>query len=201
VLSCLYLASMVLKHHENQGRQEEDLPMLEWACRNLLYNAQEQLHGFLRNFPNAFLAGVMRVLIFPRGRVYSAPEDRLARRVAALVTSPTAARERLAEFTYRTLEPTNPLGLLQEALLLAVQLEPLEKRIRVEGVKTGRVTALDLPGRIQQALAIGLISETEAAALRDYDRKVMDLIHVDDFEPQALGTQAQPAARSSAHVA
>jgi acyl-CoA dehydrogenase len=201
VLSSLYLASMVLKHHENQGRQEEDLPILEWACRNLLYDAQEQLHGFLRNFPNAFLAGVMRVLIFPRGRVYSAPADRLGRRVAALVTSPTSARERLGEFAYRTLEPTNPLGLLQEALLLAVQLEPLEKRIRVEGVKTGRVTALDLPGRIQQALAIGLISETEAAALRDYDRKVMDLIHVDDFEPDAFGTQAQPAPRSSAHVA
>jgi acyl-CoA dehydrogenase len=201
VLSCLYLASMVLKHHENQGRQEEDLPMLEWACRHLLYNAQEQLHGFLRNFPNAFLAGAMRLLIFPRGRVYSAPGDRLGRRVAALVTSPTTARERLGEFAYRTLEPTNPLGLLQEALLLAVQLEPLEKRIRVEGVKTGRVTALDLPGRIQQALAIGLISETEAAALRDYDRKVMDLINVDDFEPQAFGTQAQAATRSSAHVA
>ena len=82
-----------------------------------------------------------------------------------------------------------------------MQLEPLEKRIRVEGVKTGRVTALDLPGRIQQALAVGLISETEAAALRDYDRKVMDLIHVDDFAPDALGTQALPAARSSAHVA
>src|ERR1700736_604160 len=203
VLSCMYLASMVLKHHENQGRHEEDLPIVEWACRNLLYHAQEQLHGFLRNFPNRPLAAVMRGLIFPRGRFYSAPGDRLGRMVAGLVTSPTAARERLCQYIYWTLEPGNPLGLLQEALLLAVQLEPLEKRIRVEGVKTGKVTALDLPGRIQQALAVGLISETEAAALRDYDRKVMDLIHVDDFEPQALGTLSAPLpqAPASAHVA
>ncbi len=201
VLSYMYLASMVLKHHENQGRREEDLPIVEWACRTLLYDAQERLHGFLRNFPNRFLAGVMRLLIFPRGRIYSAPDDRLGRKVAALVSAPTAARERLGEYTYRRLEAGNPLGLLQEALLLAVALEPLEKRIRVEGVKTGRVTALDLPGRIQQALAAGIVSQTEAAALRDYDRKVMDLIHVDDFEPQALGTQSQPAVRSSAHVA
>jgi acyl-CoA dehydrogenase len=205
VLSCLYLASMVLKHHENQGRPEEDLPIVEWACRNLLYHAQEQLHGFLRNFPNRPLAAVMRALSFPRGRVYSAPHDRLGRKVAALVTSPTDARERLCQFIYWALEPGNPLGLLQEALLLAVQLEPLEKRIRVEGVKTGKVTALDLPGRIQQALGLGIISETEAAALRDYDRKVMDLIHVDDFEPHELGTLSAPlpqaTARSSAHVA
>jgi acyl-CoA dehydrogenase len=205
VLSCLYLASMVLKHHENQGRREEDLPILEWACRNLLYHAQEQLHGLLRNFPNRLLAAGMRVLIFPRGRIYSAPGDRLGRTVAALVTNPTEVRERLCQYIYRTLEPGNPLGLLQEALQLAVQLEPLEKRIRVEGVKTGKVTALDLPGRIQQALAVGLISETEAAALRDYDRKVMDLINVDDFDTSELGTQAQPApdslVRASAHVA
>jgi acyl-CoA dehydrogenase len=201
VLSCMYLASMLLKHHENQGRQQEDLPLLEWACRNLLYHAQEQLHGFLRNFPNRLLAFVMRAFIFPRGRIYSAPNDRLGRQVAALFTMPSATRERLGEFAYRTLEPSNPLGLLQEALLLALELEPLEKRIRVEGVKTGRVTALDLPGRIQQALAAGLISETEAAALRDYDRKVMDLIHVDDFAPDALGTQSLPAAASSVHVA
>ena len=201
VLSYMYLASMVLKHHENQGRQEEDLPIVEWACRNLLYQAQEQLHGFLRNFPNRLLAAVMRTLIFPGGLVYSAPGDRLGRKVAALVTAPSEARLRLGQFVYRTAEPSNALAHLQEALLLAVELEPLEKRIRVEGVKAGKVTALDLPGRIQQALALGLISETEAAALRDYDRKVMALIHVDDFDSQALGTQTQPAARSSVHVA
>jgi acyl-CoA dehydrogenase len=205
VLSSMYLASMVLKHHENQGRPEEDLPIVEWACRNLLYHAQEELHGFLRNFPNRALSGVMRALIFPRGRIYSAPGDRLGRRVAALVTSPTDSRERLCQYIYWRLEPGNPLGLLQEALLLAVELEPLEKRIRVEGVKSGRITALDLPGRIQQALAAGIVSQTEAAALREFDRKVMELINVDDFDPYALGTlaaqDAGAAARSSAHVA
>ncbi len=205
VLSCMYLASMVLKHHENQGRPEEDLPIVEWACRNLLYHAQEQMHGFLRNFPNRFLAGTMRALIFTRGRAYSAPGDRLARTVAKLVTTPTEARERLCQYIYWTLEPSNPLGLLQEALLLAEGAEAIEKRIRVDGVKTGKVSALDLPGQIQQALAAGIVSETEAAALREYDRKCMQLIHVDDFAPHELGTLAQPeeeaAVRPSAHVA
>jgi acyl-CoA dehydrogenase len=203
VLSCMYLASMVLKHHENQGAPAEDLPIVEWACRNLLYHAQEQMHGFLRNFPNRFLAGVMRALIFTGGRQYSAPGDRLGRTVAQLVTTPTEARERLCQYIYWTLEPSNPLGLLQEALTLAESAEPIEKRIRVDGVKTGRITALDLPGQIQQALAAGIISDTEAAALRDYDRKCMQLIHVDDFDQHELGTLAapEPQSRSSAHVA
>ena len=77
VLSCMYLASMVLKHYEDQGRREADLPLVEYACRMLLYRAQEQLHSFLRNFPVRWLAGFMRAFIFPRGLTYFAPNDRL----------------------------------------------------------------------------------------------------------------------------
>ena len=190
VLSCMYLASMVLKHHDNQGRPEADQPVVEWACRALLYRAQEQLHGFLRNFPVRWLAGLMRVAIFPRGLTYSAPGDRLGRQIVAVMMTPSEARDRLTNGIYRTVEPTNPLGLLQEALLLSLAAEPVEKRIRVEGVKTGRVTALDLPGQVQQALAAGIITEPEAAMLRDYDRKVMELVHVDDFDTHELGTRA-----------
>lgn len=192
VLSCMYLASMVLKHYENQGRKPEDLPIVEWACRNLLYKAQEQLHGFLRNFPNAFLGGFMRFFIFPAGLQYSAPSDRSGRHIADLVMNPGTVRDRLCYPVYRAIEQGNVLGLLQEALELAPLAEPIEKRIRVEGVKTGRVTALDVPGQVAQALAAGIISDTEAAMLRDYDRKVMEIIAVDDFAPAELGTQAAP---------
>jgi acyl-CoA dehydrogenase len=204
VLSSMYLASMVLKHHENQGRQEEDLPIVEWCCRHLLYFAQEQLHSFLRNFPNRFLATFMRVLIFPRGQTYFAPSDRLNRSICDLIMNPTESRERLCHGIYKTVEPNNPLGLLQEALTLSLTAEPIEKRIRVEGVKTGKITALDLPGQISQAVAEGIITETEAAFLRDYDRKVMELINVDDFASHELGVslQAKPqAAMGSVQVA
>ena len=186
VLSSMYLASMVLKHFENQGRPEADLPIIEHACRSLLYQAQEQLHGFLRNFPVRWLAAIMRILIFPRGLTYSAPSDQLNPKIAELVMNPGEARERLCHYVYRTLEPGNHLGLVQQALELAIAAEPLEKKIRVEGVKTGRIQALDLPGQIRDALAAGIISEAEAAQLRDYDRKVMDIINVDDFESHEL---------------
>jgi acyl-CoA dehydrogenase len=186
VLSSMYLASMVLKHYENQGRPPADLPLVEYGCRLLLYQAQEQLHSFLRNFPIRWLAGLMRVLIFPRGLTYSAPSDRLNPQIAELVMNPGEARERLCQYVYRTLEPTNHLGLVQQAMELAIAAEPIEKRIRVEGVKTGRVTALDLPGQIREAQAAGIISEAEAAQLREYDRKVMDIINVDDFDAREL---------------
>jgi acyl-CoA dehydrogenase len=190
VLSAMYLASMVLKHHENQGREAADLPLVEWACRSLLYQAQEDLHQFLRNFPNRFLAALMRMMIFPRGLTYFQPSDRLGGDIAKLVMSPSAARERLTNYIYKTQESHNHLGQLQEALVLSTMAEPLEKRIRVDGVKTGRVTALDLPGQIAQALELGILNAAEAAVLRDYDAKVLAIVNVDDFDPSELGVGA-----------
>jgi acyl-CoA dehydrogenase len=186
VLSSMYLASMVLKHYQNQGAPPADLPLVEYSCRSLLYQAQEQLHSFLRNFPVRWLAGLMRLVIFPRGLTYSAPSDRLNPQIAELMMNPGEARERLCHYVYRTLEPTNHLGLVQQAMELAIAAEPVLKRIRVEGVKTGEVNALDLPGQISEAQAAGIISEAEAAQLREYDRKVMNIIHVDDFDPREL---------------
>ncbi|MBC7984869.1 MAG: acyl-CoA dehydrogenase [Candidatus Obscuribacterales bacterium] len=186
VLSSLYLASMVLKHYDNQGRKEADLPLVEWACRTLLYQAQEQLHGVMRNFPSGPIAALMRAIIFPRGRTYSAPSDNLAAQIVASVMTPSETRERLTDGTYKTLEPTNALGLLQEALVLSVTAEPIERKLRVDGVKTGKVTALDLPEQIDQGVQAGVLTAQEADFLRDYDRKVMNIIHVDDFTTEEM---------------
>ena len=187
VLSAMYLASMVLKHHDNRGRPAEELPAVEWACRELLYQAQEQLHSVLRNFPNRPIAALARLLIFPRGLTYFAPADRLGRRVADLVLNNTETRSSLSRFLYCTDEPGNALAALQSVLEMAPMAESFEKKLRVEGQKTGRVRALDLAGQIEQSRALGILSEHEALFLADYDRKVMAIINVDDFAAHELG--------------
>jgi acyl-CoA dehydrogenase len=199
ILSSMYLASMVLKHYENVGSPEEDLPLVEWACRTLLYKAQEQLHSFLRNFPNRPIAMLTRFFVFPRGRTYSAPSDRLGEAVVALLMRSTETRDRLTHGVYRTVEPHNQLGLLHEAMTLADTAEPLEKRLRVEGVKTGRISASDLPTQVQQAVDAGILTAAEAAFLRDYDRKVMEIVNVDDFDTHELAAHVdEEAPRASA---
>jgi acyl-CoA dehydrogenase len=73
ILSCMYLASAVLKHFENQGRRAVDLPLVEWSVRTLMYHAQEQLHGFLRNFPNRPIAFLLRKRANPGIALVSRP--------------------------------------------------------------------------------------------------------------------------------
>jgi acyl-CoA dehydrogenase len=194
VLSSMYLASSVLKHFENQGRKAADLPLVEWAIRTLMYQAQEQLHSFLRNFPNRPIAVFLRFLIFPRGRTYSAPTDKLVRKIVDLVTHPTEARERLSLQAYTTIEPGNPLGLLQEALVLGEKIEPLRQKLR-QAHKEGLIKAEYLPHQVEQAEKAEIVSSEEATSLRDFHEKVLALTAVDDFAMDEFRNVKPDAAR------
>jgi len=180
VLSSMYLASTVLKHFENQGRRAVDLPLVEWSVRTLMYTAQEQLHSFLRNFPNRPVAFFLRLCIFPRGRTYSAPSDELSRQVVDVITQTGEGRERLSEQAYTTVEPGNPVGLLQEALELSEAVAPLEARLR-KARKEGRMESEYLGHQIGEALEKDIINDAEADSLRDFLGKVESLLAVDDF--------------------
>ncbi len=185
VLSSMYLASTVLKHFENQGRRATDLPLVEWSVRTLMYQAQESLHAFLRNLPNRWAAVFLRVFIFPRGRTYSAPSDEIAHKVVDLITTTGEARERLSRQAYTSVEPGNPLGLLQEALELAEKNAPLEKRLK-QAQREGLISSEYLGEQIGQAEQAGVISKHEAADLQSYHDKVRSLLAVDDFSSEEL---------------
>jgi hypothetical protein len=117
--------------------------------------------------------------------------------VAALVQAAGESRDRLAAGIYNEPRDGSPLGQLQQALELSPNAEIIEKKLRISGVKMKLITALDLPGQIEQGLALGIISAPEAAALRDYDRLVMDLLNVDEFASHELATpDTAPAAAS-----
>jgi acyl-CoA dehydrogenase len=188
ILSYLYLASMVLKHYQDQGEPPEDLPLVEWSCRTLLYKTQEQFHGLLRNFPNRWVALVLRFFIFPRGRTYSSPSDELGQQIVELMINPTATRERLAAGIYTTVEPGNQLGLLQQAMEIAEQVKPLERRV-FDARRAGDIRADDIPGQIDEAEQKGILTPIEAEAVRAFDRRMLDVTGVDDFDPSELRRQ------------
>jgi len=166
--------------------------------RTLMYSAQEQLHSFLRNFPNRPISFLLRFFIFPRGRTYSAPSDELGRKLVDLITTTGEARNRLSEQAYTTLEPGNPLGLLQEALQLKEELAPLELKLR-QAYREGLISSAYLGYQVDDAEQAKIISNQEATQLRRYHQKVLDLLSVDDFAPEEVagGTISGEAATSA----
>lgn len=187
ILSMLYLTSLTLKHYENQHRPEADLPLVDWSCRELLYQLQEQLHLLLRNLPNRPIAVLLRCLIFPLGRSFSAPADSLSHDIAGLLLSNTDARSRLLQGAYLTPHENNPVGRLNALLAQAESIAPLERKL-THAVKQGLVIDLPGPEQIDDAENKGILNKDEAHQLRIYDSRVMEFIHVDDFAYGEIGT-------------
>jgi acyl-CoA dehydrogenase len=193
VLSHLFLVSAALKHFEDDGAPEDDLPLLAWACERHLHLAQESLAAVVANLPSRALRLLLRLVVLPFGRDLAAPSDRRTRAVAELITRDTDARDRLIDGMYLDRETGDPVGQLDELLELADDMEPLERRVR-EAARGGRIHAGAWPEMIRAAGTAGILDREEVATLEAYDQRVMALVAVDDFEPRELA--AKPRRRS-----
>jgi acyl-CoA dehydrogenase len=182
VLSYLYLGSAVLKHHYDNGSPDDELPLLEWACRDLLYNIQTRLYEVLNNLPNRMLARFARVLTFPLGKPYQRPDDALSQRVADILMHPGNLRDRLTEGVYIPDDDNEPVAQLETALQKAAIAEPLLLKLRV-AMKQGEIARGDPETCIDAGLAAGVITEVEANAIRAAIAARKIVIQVDEFEP------------------
>ena len=100
ILSLMYLCSATLKRYEAEGRQEADAPLMHWAIWDAMFKAQTAFEGVISNFPNRMIAAVMRAIVFPLGRPYVIPSDKLGHDVAKLLLEPSATRDRLTAGMY-----------------------------------------------------------------------------------------------------
>ncbi|MBK8336358.1 MAG: acyl-CoA dehydrogenase [Sterolibacteriaceae bacterium] len=184
ILSLLYLSSATLKRFEAEGRQQADAPLMHWAIWDAMFKAQNAFEGVISNFPGRVMSFLLRRLIFPLGRPYVVPSDRLGAQVANLLIEPSATRDRLTAGMYVPRDEDDPVGVIELALEATVQSEAIEAKMRA-AVKAGRIS-----GRGAQlaasACAAGVITSAEQALLARRDELRDKAIRVDDF-PQDLG--------------
>jgi acyl-CoA dehydrogenase len=82
ILSLMYLASATLKRYEAEGRQAADAPLMHWAIWDAMFKMQNAFEGVISNYPNRFIAALLHWYIFPLGRPYEVPSDKLGHEVA-----------------------------------------------------------------------------------------------------------------------
>ncbi|WP_411705396.1 acyl-CoA dehydrogenase FadE [Edaphovirga cremea] len=187
ILSQTYLATATLKRYEDEGRKEADLPLVHWCVQDCLYQAEQAIDDLLLNFPNGFVAGVMRFAIFPVGRFCTAPSDHLDHQLAKLLQVPSETRSRIGRGQYLTPSEFNPAGLLEAALHDIVAAEPIHQRICKELGKNLPFTRLDKLA--QRGLEEGRITAEEAKILSKAEESRLRSINVDDFDPEALAVK------------
>lgn len=185
VLSQLYICSAMLKRYEIQGRPAADQPILAWAFHDAIYKIQTALGNVVDNFPSRAVRILLSLFIFPLGRHELQPGDRLGHKVAQLLMSPSATRNRLTDGIFISKDAANPVGLLELALPRVIATEPLERRL-YKAENSGVLVAGDSHEQLQKAVALSIITADEAKELEAVREMVTEIITVDEFESSYL---------------
>lgn len=181
ILSLLYMASATVKRFQDEGCQKEDMALLTWAMHDSFFKLQVAMDGVLSNFPNRFVAAWLRMLAFPKGLTLDAATDRVGSRVAELLITPGAARDRLTAGAYIPRREDDPVGRLEFAMEAVIKADPIEAKMRRAG-KEGKLAQRTLAERRQSAVQQGIITQDECDHLVYTDRLKRDVVKVDDFD-------------------
>jgi acyl-CoA dehydrogenase len=191
-LAHLYLGAAVLKGFEDDGRPEEDLPLLRWAMDDSLYIIQESLKGVLRNFPLPGIGPLVRAIIFPLGSPYFLPSDRTGKEVARLLLSENASRDRLASGVYLS-DDDDASGQVHHAFHLVLTSANAESA--VGNALNEKVTWENYQRLVKRAVESGVITEEQATLVRMAQQAARAVIEVDDFPRKQIEEFEEPAFR------
>ncbi|MEH6500844.1 MAG: acyl-CoA dehydrogenase, partial [Pseudoalteromonas distincta] len=185
ILSNLYMASATLKHYQDQGCPEEDLPFVQWGVEDLLAQIEQAMHELLLNFPNRAIGILLRPVIFPLGRRLTPPADIVGAEIARRLMTPGAARDRLLDGCYRSSDPDDVTGLLNSTLEKVILADPLELRLS-KAIHSGELEHDSEADMLVVAAETGVISPEEAEIIRSARSARSAVIAVDDFSQEEM---------------
>ncbi|WP_243049923.1 acyl-CoA dehydrogenase [Dyella sp. RRB7] len=180
-LAWQYLAAATLKRYHDEPKLASNYDLARWGVALALFRTQEALRGVLDNLPSAFAAGFARWLVFPLGARFRPPSDLLGQRAARAILEDREARLHLTEDIHVPGPHEPGLGELEAALDKAVRALPVETKLR-DAVRAGRLDRAPKDELDRRALAAGIITPEEYAALGEANEARDAVVQVDAFD-------------------
>ena len=180
VLSNLYLCSTVLKQFQDQGCPEDDLPLMDWACQQTIYAAQQALLTLFQLLPIKPITWGLKVLTFPFGSSYTAPGDKLIHQISSILLNDTEARDRLTQGIYINEIETDATGRIECAFKAVLAAMPIEKKIH-QAQKSGQLPKGLNEAVLELAIDKNIISKKGRTLIEKAEKARRLAIMVDDF--------------------
>jgi acyl-CoA dehydrogenase len=185
-MSFLYMACASLKYYEDNGKRESDDIFLTWVLEHCLFNAQESLINVLDNYPLSKLAKGIKFVLFPYGKPFKMPSDKLEHKMSVSMLGDGGMRSVFKAMCYVPLDINDPVGRMEVAFQAVLLVEPVKVKIRL-AIKAHKLPKAPYKVIIPRALEAGVITQTEADDLQKALQYTNDVIQVDEFKPFELG--------------
>jgi acyl-CoA dehydrogenase len=185
-LSNLYLCSCVLKHYKEQGELEADKPLMDWACQHTLFQTQQALAALLTKLPFAPVVCVLKLLVFPLGKLLSEPNDKLEQQIARILLTDSATRDRLTHGIYINEKQSDATGRIEVAFKAVLNAAVVETKLHDAQKQKQLPKGISQELLIEAALAKKIITSEEAKTLKIAETARAAAIAVDDFSNEEL---------------
>lgn len=182
VLSHLYMASAVMKFYQEEGQKAEDWPFVVWSLDYCLAQIQQAWDEFFINFPQRFLAGLMRWIIFPWGRAYFPPTDQHTQTIANVMQETSVMRDRLSRYCYIGDVKQDATGQMEAAFQDWQAVKLLWPKLYKFSVKVSAMTGNQLQPLVDTAYEAGQLTKDEHEKLTTFAKQYWDVLRVDEFE-------------------
>jgi acyl-CoA dehydrogenase len=124
---------------------------------------------------------VLQYSIFPFGRSYTTPKDKLNSQVVELILSPSEARDRLTAGIYLPSDMEQPVNILERALIRMIEAEPLMDKIK-KAMRKGELESKTVWEALEEAVKKTIINDREAKSIKEAIELQQEVIQVDDFD-------------------
>lgn len=181
IMSQLYLASSVLKYYVDNGQPDTDVDYVCWCLQSCLAKTQVAIDELLVNFPQKWIGVMLRFLVFPFGRSYYFPSDRLHEKITEPMLSPSALRDRITKDCYLSKDESEIFARLDKALTLIPSVEQMWKKIQLAVQQGAIAKTATYHERINLAVASNILTADEARQLHEYDALKNEIIKVNEF--------------------
>lgn len=194
IMGQLYIASSVLKYYADAKFPEHHQEYVAWSVQYSLWKAQTAMQEFMRNFPNRFLAKVLKVIVFPFGYRYHRPSDYLDKQLVEAMLDKSPMRHELLQDCCVNVSPHSPKRWLEQAFNDSITLAPLLKKWSKMDTSAWVPEYSDYDQQVNAAVANNMLTAEEGAQLKDYEKLRRHVLMVDEFDAsfKTVLTPSQP---------
>ncbi|MDP2286746.1 MAG: acyl-CoA dehydrogenase [Pseudohongiella sp.] len=180
------LALSALRRFKAEGSRAEDLPLVAYSCEYALAKIQDAFEGIHANFDVPVVGWWLRgpsALFLRLNPLSRGPSDKLIPKVAGAIQLMNEQYKRITDGIAPVDENDPGMGRLMKAFRLHTDVEPIKKKIykAQRARELPRGMAFDLT---DLALSSKVITQSEAALMKDANAAAMAAIEVDVFKPE-----------------
>lgn len=188
VMSYLYMASSVLKYFKDNGEVSSDEVFVLWSLDCCLFNAQNALINIFDNFPLLGIGKILKLTLFPYGRTFKQPDDRLDHAVSQNLLHNSETRKRWRNTCFvLTNDVNDPISRMETAFAATLRVKAVKNYITTMVKEKQLIWQNNLLDTAKFARENNFITLDEFNDLELSLKYAHDVIQVDEFLPYDLG--------------